>query len=165
MRTYYGTKKVAAKPMSLGEYIEYREWKMPKNEDPTKEGYLVEYLESEDAGDHPLHNHYISWSPKETFENSYRSDSNMTFGQAIKALKEGHRLTRVGWNGKNMFLYYVPESKYPASRNVHNTLLGHFPDDMVPYRAYIAMLTVDKDVVPWLASQSDILAEDWVIVG
>lgn len=63
-----------------------------------------------------------------------------------------------------MFLYYVPASAYPAQRNNKATLAGMFPDDMVPYGAYIAMKTAQGNVVPWQASQTDMLAEDWLIV-
>ena len=89
---------------------------------------------------------------------------HLGFGDAVVALKEGLRVEREGWNGKGMFLYYVPENKYPASRNEHGTMIGVFEDDMVPYGAYIAMKTAQNNVVPWLASQTDVLAEDWQIV-
>ena len=88
---------------------------------------------------------------------------DFSFGHAIACLKAGHRVARAGWNGKGMFLYYVPENKYPASRNEHGTMVGVFEDDMVPYGAYIAMKTAQNNVVPWLASQTDVLAEDWQI--
>lgn len=87
----------------------------------------------------------------------------MDFGYAVKMMKDGKRVSRIGWNGKGMFLYYVPENKYPASRNEHGTMIGVFENDMVPYGAYIAMKTAQNNVVPWLASQTDVLAEDWVI--
>jgi hypothetical protein len=89
---------------------------------------------------------------------------DFSFGHAIACLKAGHRVAREGWNGKGMFLYYVPQNKYPASRNEHGTMVGVFEDDMVPYGAYIAMKTAQNNVVPWLASQTDVLAEDWQIV-
>ena len=88
----------------------------------------------------------------------------LSFGDAVAALKQGARVAREGWNGKGMFLYYVPENKYPASRNEHGTMVGVFEDDMVPYGAYLAMKTAQNNVVPWLASQTDVLAEDWQIV-
>ncbi len=87
----------------------------------------------------------------------------MTFGLAVEALKRGQKVSRAGWNGKGMFLYYVPAASYPAQRNSLNTMVGMFPDDMVPYCAYIAMKTAQNNVVPWLASQSDVLASDWQI--
>lgn len=88
----------------------------------------------------------------------------MNFGDALAALKQGERVARHGWNGKGMFLYYVPAASYPAQRNERGTMIGVFPDDMVPYRAYIAMKTVNDEVVPWVASQSDVLEDDWNIV-
>ena len=81
----------------------------------------------------------------------------MNFGQAIEALKKGARVYRSGWNGKGMYLYYVPEGNYPARTE---SIKLEYPDK-VPYREYIAMRTADGTVVPWLASQTDILAEDW----
>lgn len=89
--------------------------------------------------------------------------TGMNFGQAIEALKQGRKVARTGWNGKGMFVYYVAAAAYPASNNPKGTMRGVFPGDMVPYRDYIAMKTVDNQVVPWTASQSDVLAEDWVI--
>lgn len=67
-------------------------------------------------------------------------------------------MSRIGWNGKGMFLYYVKEGAYPA---VAEAIKGFFPNDEVPYGAYIAMKTAQGNVVPWLASQTDLLAEDW----
>lgn len=88
----------------------------------------------------------------------------MNFGKALEALKSGSKVARIGWNGKGMFLYYVPAASYPAQRNEYGTMIGVFPDDMVPYGAYIAMKTAQDNVVPWLASQTDVLAEDWLLV-
>jgi len=89
----------------------------------------------------------------------------MNFGNAIDALKDGDRVSRKGWNGAGMFVYYVPAAAYPAQRNDKGTMIGRFPGDMVPYRAYLAMKTVDNEVVPWTISQTDALAEDWFIVS
>ena len=60
-----------------------------------------------------------------------------------------------------MFIYYVPENHYPPQTDV---AVRFFGGGDVPYRAYLAMKTVDNEVVPWLASQSDVLEEDWEIV-
>jgi hypothetical protein len=87
----------------------------------------------------------------------------MNFGDAIMFMKAGNRVARQGWNGKGMFLYYVPEGAYPARTEVAKRVWGD--DALVPYQAYIAMKTVQGTVVPWLASQTDMLAEDWLILG
>lgn len=89
----------------------------------------------------------------------------VNFGEALEALKAGQKVARDGWNGKGMFLYHVPAANYPAQRNTRGTMIGVFPDDMVPYGAYIAMKTAQNNVVPWLASQTDVLAEDWAVVA
>lgn len=89
---------------------------------------------------------------------------NLNFGQAIELMKQGKKVSRKGWNGKGMFLYYVPASAYPAQRNNKGTLKGMFKDDLVPYGAYIAMKTAQDNVIPWLASQTDMLADDWQVV-
>lgn len=85
------------------------------------------------------------------------------FGSAIYLLKIGKKVMRDGWNGKAMFLYYVPAASYPMQRNSLETMAGVFEGDMVPYGAYIAMKTAQNNVVPWLASQTDVLATDWCL--
>jgi len=101
---------------------------------------------------------------EQAIENEIQATEGLTFGEAIEALKAGKRVARAGWNGKGMFLYYVPAASYPAQRNKFGTMAGVFPDDMVPYCAYIAMKTAQNNVVPWLASQTDVLADDWHVV-
>lgn len=83
--------------------------------------------------------------------------TTFNFGIALNVLKAGHKVARSGWNGKDMFLYYVPANSYPAQTEVARSMFG----DMVPYGAYIAMKTAQGNVVPWLASQTDVLSEDW----
>lgn len=74
------------------------------------------------------------------------------FGAALSLLGEGRRVTRAGWNGRGMFLVAI--SRWGAS----------FADsdlaDLQP-APFIAMRTVDRRIVPWLASQTDVLATDW----
>lgn len=88
----------------------------------------------------------------------------MNIGEAVVAMKAGNKVARTGWNGKGMFLYYVPANSYPAARNTLNTMAGIFEDDMVPYTHYVAMKTAQNNVVPWLCSQTDLLADDWEII-
>lgn len=71
MKKYIGTKQLKAKPMTLGEYNEYRGWKLPENENPNTEGYLVEYQDGGKPNDE-RHEGYISWSPKDVFEKAYQ---------------------------------------------------------------------------------------------
>lgn len=86
----------------------------------------------------------------------------MDFGDAVRALKEGKKVARKGWNGKGMFLYFVPAGNYSPCTEVAKQLVNE--DGLVPYAPYIAMKTAQGYVVPWLASQTDILSNDWEIV-
>ena len=76
--------------------------------------------------------------------------SNMGFGNAIAKLHGGLRVQRAGWNGKGMFLFLINEWTYTDGKQ-----------DNYQNLPFIAMKTADDKVVPWLASQTDILAEDW----
>lgn len=177
-KKYLGVKEVFSYPMNLGEYNEFRGWQIPKNEDPNREGYLVRYSDE-----------YVSWSPKEVFEEAYRTIDGLTFGQAIEALKQGKLVARKGWNGKGMFLFMLPADKLSVEtivnfvKSLPGALKSHYkakfswtqneatdgcgPDkELVEFTAYICMKAADGSIVNgWLASQTDILAEDWVIVG
>lgn len=160
MQSYIGVKRITAEPMSREQYNHLRGWTVPEDENPLDDGYLVEYLDG-GKSNHPNYVGYISWSPKAVFEKAYRRNSGLTFGFAIEALRAGMKLAREGWNGKGMFIYYVPPGRHAPTTNVAKTFFCGGP---VPYREYLAMKTVDDEVVPWLASQSDVLAEDWRIV-
>ena len=86
----------------------------------------------------------------------------MNFGQALEALEAGQKVAREGWNGKNMFLFLVPGSTFKVNRA---PLLGIFPEGTeINYCPHVDMKTADGKVVPWLCSQTDMLAKDWVIV-
>lgn len=86
------------------------------------------------------------------------------FGTALHLLKRGKKLARKGWNGSGMFVYYVPAASYPMQRNNKETMGGLFPNDMVPYREYLALKTAQNDVSTWAPSVSDALAEDWQLL-
>lgn len=159
MQFFIGTKRINAEPMTRLEYNQFRGWELPSDENGDDDGYLVEYVDSPKANTADYAG-YVSWSPRAEFEAAYRSNGNLTFGHAIDMMKRGHAVTREGWNGKGMFLYYVPANSYAAQTQAARDTFG----DMVPYRAYIAMKTVNNEVVPWVASQSDILEDDWLVL-
>ena len=86
----------------------------------------------------------------------------MTFSEALERIKEGQRLARAGWNGKGMFVFLVNGSTFEVNRM---PLLGMYPaGTIINYHAHIDMRTADGTIVPWLASQTDLLAEDWIAV-
>ena len=89
-------------------------------------------------------------------------DILLNFGDALNCLKNGKKVARIGWNGKNMFLFLVPGSVFNVNRP---PLLGIYPEGTeITYCPHVDMRTADGKIVPWLASQTDLLAEDWVIV-
>lgn len=82
-------------------------------------------------------------------------------GWAVKELHNGNRVARAGWNGKGMFLFLVPGSHFKVNRA---PLLGIYPEGTeIDYRPHVDMKTVDGQVVPWVCSQSDLLATDWEV--
>ena len=112
--------------------------------------------------------------PKETFESTYSevigeegystedlADMQAEFGfdVAICLLKEGEKVARKGWNGKGMYLFLIGVS---GSNDYWTYTNGK--NDNYPLLPFIAMKTADNKVVPWLASQTDMLANDWMVV-
>lgn len=71
MKQYTGTKVINAEPMTLGEYNNFRGWNLPDNEDALSPGYLVEYTDGGKPNVEGYHG-YVSWSPKDVFDKSYR---------------------------------------------------------------------------------------------
>lgn len=94
----------------------------------------------------------------------------LTFGEAIEALKEGKRVARDGWNGKGMFLFLLPAQDGIPTKVIHDPALRAVIESETggdTFDAYgsIRMFTADKKILTgWLASQSDMLSEDWVIL-
>ena len=161
MNVFIGTKTVRARPMSRQTYNDLRGWQVPDDENSPDEGYLVEYEGSE--SNHPDFKGYISWSPKKVFEGTYKKNGSLSFGHAVELLKQGKRVARKGWNGKGMYLLLV---RGETVRYSINQVYGDGYTDSVGFSVLdaIYMKTADDKLVAWLASQTDILSEDWQIV-
>ena len=84
-------------------------------------------------------------------------------GWAVKQMRNGAKVARFGWNGHHMFLFLVPASRFEVNRP---PLLGIYPEGTpIHYQAHVDMRTASGSVVPWLCSQTDLLAEDWMVVS
>lgn len=143
---YYGTKRVTAWPQQ-------KTPGHPGDEMDPVDGYAVKYSDG-----------YISWSPKDVFEAAYQPITAMSFGHALLALEAGHRVARAGWNGKGMFLVYVPGT--PGVEFKDGSPYRNAGIVMTDINPHIDMFTADACFQPgWLASQTDMLAKDWTIVG
>ncbi len=79
----------------------------------------------------------------------------MKFGSALEYLKAGLKVRREGWNGKGMFLFQVDGNRWDFTADVGPEINDM---DTLPF---ICMKTADNKLVPWLASQTDLLADDW----
>ena len=172
MKFYSGTKNLLAQKINKGDYNLYRGWDIPENENPNEEGYIVEYLDGGKAN-HEKHDGYISWSPADVFEKSYNQNGELNFGQALEALKSGKRIARKGWNGKGMFLFLLPAGKVPI-KAIHDPKLKQVIEEQVDGNEFealgsIRMWTTNSRgrkavLTGWLASQTDMLENDWVIL-
>lgn len=148
MKQYIGTKMIEAKPMNRGDYNKYRGWSIPKDENPADEGYLVKYSDG-----------YESWSPKKQFEEAYRDCMGMTFGIALELLKKGYKVAREGWNSKKQYIQLATCISYKSADdeivNCEHEAIGN---------KAIAFVGTSGVQMGWLASQADMLAEDWIVV-
>lgn len=173
MKQYITTKPIEAKPMTRGDYNEYRGWTIPDDENPCDEGYLIKRNDG-----------YVTWLAKETFENDYKEidsffeengvqlTNTFDFSFALEQLKQGKKVARKGWNGKGMFIYMQGGSsveyealKETLKQNLKDTacLSGH--DYKVHFSSHIDMKSADGTIViGWNASQVDMFAEDWEVV-
>lgn len=145
MKRYIGTKIIHAEPQ-----VEHHAGE-------PREGYKVVYADG-----------YTSWSPKDVFEEAYRPANGLTFGLAIEALKQGLQVARAGWNGKGMWLVLVPGTPTAQLKpgTPYSNALGMDSCEILPH---IDMWTVNasgrRAMLPgWVASQTDMLAEDWMVV-
>lgn len=154
---YIRCQAVNASPMTRGDYNAYRGWRIPKNENPADEGYLV-----------VLPDGYESWCPKAQLEAAGRPIDGMTFGMAIEAMKRGKKVSRRGWNGKGMYIWIVPGSTVLCQSKFtdpHLEEISYANGSRIDFLASIRMKTATGEVLTgWLASQSDMLSEDWMII-
>ena len=152
MKQYIGTKIIEAEPAKRGEC--YKGPTMLSAEMAAQQGYRIRYQDG-----------YESWSPKDVFEGAYRRTDCMNFGLAIEAAKKGAKITRRGWNGKGMWVVYRTGYPEGISCNKNTAEAVGIPEGtLFRVRPYLQMKCVDGSFQMWLASQSDILAEDWTIV-
>lgn len=164
---FIGTKVVLAEPMTRADWCAFRGWQLPADENGDDEGYLVECT---DGGkpNVPGRAGYVSWSPKEQFDNAYRPTTGMTFGLALEALKRGAKVARAGWNGAGMWVALGKGADFLAAVafwNEHARAFAEGNGGGAPVRPYFILKTAQNDIMMgWSPSQSDALAEDWLIV-
>ncbi len=154
MKQYIGTKIIEAEPayrcmdghghITITDDLPVAFPNFPSVED----GYRVRYADG-----------YVSWSPKEAFEEAYRPTDAMNFGLAIEAAKRGAQIARRGWNGKGQYVELASAISYvtPGGETVNAE------HEAIGNRAF-AFVGSSGVQMGWLASQADMLADDWHIV-
>lgn len=149
---------VSVMAMTRQEYNDLRGWQLPENENGSDAGYLIEDSEGEQNTD--KFKGFVQWLPKSEFERKYIVESDekhpkedepkdmpvatVDFGSSVYALKQGKKVARSGWNGKGMYIRYVPTT---------NSLNEH-----------LEIKNVKDTFDTWVPSISDLLAEDWVVL-
>lgn len=91
--------------------------------------------------------------------------NEMDFSEALRCLKSGYKIYRSNWNGKNMYIYL--QKGYPDGIAINNNTsesTGIEEGTICKFLPYIMMKTAQNEFVPWLASQTDLLSEDWIVV-
>ena len=150
MKTYIGTKIIEAIPaIRKGGKVYDANELIPRSMEPVEEGYKVRYQDG-----------YESFSPKDVFEEAYRPIDGMNFGLAIEAMKKGKKCRRAGWNGKNQHIELASAISYTSPEGV----IVNAEHDAIGNKA-IAFCGTSGIQMGWLASQADMLADDWEIVG
>lgn len=154
MKQYIGTKIIEAEPayrcmdghghITITDDLPVAFPNFPSVED----GYRVRYADG-----------YVSWSPKEAFEEAYRPTDAMNFGLAIEAAKRDAKIARRGWNGKGQYVELASAISYvtPGGETVNAE------HEAIGNRAF-AFVGSSGVQMGWLASQADMLADDWHIV-
>lgn len=149
MRKYIGTKIIEAETaIRKGGKVYKKTQPVPRSMDPEEDGYKVIYPDG-----------YESFSPKAVFEEAYHPIDGMNFGLALEAVKKGKKCRRAGWNGKNQHIELATCISYMTVggvyMNVEHAAIGN---------KAIAFVGTSGVQMGWLASQADMLAEDWEIV-
>ena len=86
----------------------------------------------------------------------------MDFSDALRAIKRGKMLCRAGWNGRHLRIFMVDSTERPVKD--HDAMAQRVPvGTMLGHNNHIGILAKDGTVTPWLASQQDLLADDWMI--
>lgn len=155
MKQYIGTKIIMAEPavritgpMGARRVVPLSHQPVTSPVDQVDMGYKVVY---EDG--------YESWSPQDVFEKAYRQTDCLSFGMAIEAAKLGKRIARKGWNGKGQYVELATCISYKNRKgkaiNAEHRAIGN---------QALAFVGTSGVQMGWLASQADMLADDWVIV-
>lgn len=136
--TYIGIKRISAEPQTLN----------------GEDGYNVVYNDGYESW-YP----YESWLPKDVFERMCHENGKMSFSEALYAARHfGAKIARAGWNGKKQYITVASHFEYDDSTG-HNKV-----EHKTSHSAALVFHGTLGDQVGWLASQADMLSDDWCVV-
>ena len=193
MKKYIRCHIVEAEPMTRGEHLKSKGLAfIPGSGSESDEGYFIQYPDGykswcpkaqfEKASSpealyevlKEFHDEHYAANPEgltldlvKAYYGQFVYNPCMTFGQAIEAMKQGKKVARKGWNGKGMYLWLLPAASVKAEwcKEPHLKTLAEQNGGEVECLGSVRMKTADGKVLTgWLASQTDMLSEDWVIV-
>jgi hypothetical protein len=138
MKTYIGVKIVQAEPESKD----------------GKEGLKVIYEEG-----------FESWCPKDVFEKHNRPTEALSFSFALEAARQGKKIARLGWEGTVQYVVLKPGYPQGIPCNAATAKAHGIPEGtLFYYGQFLELKSRDNCCLPWVASQSDLLHDDWYIV-
>ena len=167
-KMYVGTRRVKATPMSRQDYNNLRGWRLPDDEDGNDEGYLIEHTD----GGKPNtldYEGYVSWSPKDTFDNTFTDAEDLvcSYGTTLKSFTDNRVGQSIGDMGRTCDIGDVPALLVEGRELVRQgwddskecIYLGSEDD-----KSQIMLRHKDGITEPWSPDQSDVTADDWMIV-
>ncbi len=148
---------VEAKPMTRGDYNKLRGWVVPANENPADEGYYIVYPDG-----------YQSWCPKAQFEAAgVKADDGLPYGYAMILCQFfGKKIQRANWNGQGQYVEFRHVATLMEDEADAIIDEGNERDCFAFVFNFVNRKTGETGIqVGWLASQADMYASDWRIIG
>ena len=165
MIAFAGASLVHAATMTRQEYNDYRGWQLPEGENGNDVGYIIE----DRAGKKNTEelDGFVQWLPKDEFDNAYRQNGSLTFGDALAALKKGQKVARSGWNGKDQYVVAQQGQEIESTYvwNPYNKAHAEKLGGWIKVAPYCTLKTAqDTLAMGWVPSTGDLFAEDWVVL-
>ena len=93
----------------------------------------------------------------------------MDFSEALTACEHGHKIQRAGWNGKGMYVFFMPKTRtdrgagwFVLDADGKPKVIENTMAQFIEVEPYLCIFTADEKYIPWVVSQADVLADDWI---